>query len=77
MAHSPLGLEPARGPSEDLPDDSRVRHFDQLSDAAQDLVVARTGPGATDGGARPPREDVALRPGDVVVFTDYVRVTGR
>jgi hypothetical protein len=55
--------------------EGRVRHFDQLTDADREYVAAAAEPGVTDGG-RPPGE-VSLSPGDVVVYTDYVRVSDR
>lgn len=48
---------------------ARVRHFDQLSESAQDYVVAW----ASDG-AVPNVLPEDLRADDVVVFTDYLRV---
>jgi hypothetical protein len=67
---SPLGrpltvVEPA-----EVSAHATVVHFDQLSDAGQEWVIERV-----DGraGGRPlPAE---LSSGDVVVFTDYLRVT--
>lgn len=47
---------------------TRVRHFDQLSEPAQNALVA-----ATDGGTgRLPSAE--FEPGEVVIFTDYYRV---
>jgi hypothetical protein len=67
---SPLGrsltvVEPAA-----LPAHATVVHFDQLSDSGQEWVIGRAD-GRADG--RPLPEE--LSPGDVVVFTDYLRVT--
>lgn len=61
-------------PPEDAAD-GRVRHIDQLTDADREFVAAAAGPCATDGGRAP--GELSLSPGDVVVYTDYVRVADR
>ena len=54
-------------PTESVPAGSRVRHFDELSDSAQDAVA-----GADDGAVI--RGSSGLSTGEVIVFTDYYRV---
>ncbi|WP_101294622.1 hypothetical protein [Halegenticoccus soli] len=58
---------------ESVPSGSRVRHFDELSDAAQDRVLAAAEGEATDAGPLP----ADLRENEVIVFTRLYRVTGR
>jgi hypothetical protein len=55
-----------------VPERSRVRHFDELDEAAQEFLIQST-EGAT---ARDPRTVPDLREGDVVVFTEYYHVGG-
>ena len=53
--------------TESVPADSRVRHFDELSDSAQDVVA-----GADDGTVVCGAPDLSA--GEVIVFTDYYRI---
>jgi hypothetical protein len=61
--------------AENVPDDARVRHYDELDERAKeylDAVATGRDRPFTDGGRPEPVAD--LRSGDVVVFTDYYRV---
>ncbi|KTG09341.1 hypothetical protein AUR64_16305 [Haloprofundus marisrubri] len=52
-----------------VPAGARVRHFDELDERAQQMVVA-----AANGQLSNTASVPGLRSGDVVVFTDYYRV---
>lgn len=54
---------------ESPPSDARVRHFDELSDRAQEYVIAMTGDTPGEG-----QRPLDIRPGDVIVFTSYLYV---
>jgi hypothetical protein len=53
-----------------VPETARVRHFDELDDAAQEYLYDVT----TGGSPRDPSTLSGLQEGDVVVFTEYLRV---
>ncbi|WP_267640601.1 hypothetical protein [Haloarchaeobius amylolyticus] len=60
---------------ESVPADATVRHVDQLSEDAYDQVIQLVdddGPNALQG---PPAPDLA--DGEIIVFTDYLRVERR
>jgi len=57
--------------TESIPPDARVRHVDQLTEAARSYVVACA---ATEGDPPPEPLPADLRAGDVVVYTDYLLI---
>jgi len=59
-------------PVEEPPADASVRHFDELSHRAQRRFLR-----LVEQGTVPREGDGALSPGQVVVFTEYYRVTRR
>jgi hypothetical protein len=67
-ARSGLTVEPVEEP----PADAAVRHFDELSHRAQRRFLR-----LVEQGSVPREGDGALAPGQVVVFTEYYRVTRR
>jgi hypothetical protein len=53
-----------------VPESARVRHFDELDDAAQEYLAH-----AVEGASpRDPTTLSGLSEGDVVVYTDYYRI---
>ncbi|MFC6725941.1 hypothetical protein ACFQE1_16530 [Halobium palmae] len=60
-------------PATEVPPEARVVHFDQLGDAAKDRILSRDRGGEVTLGSTP----AELDSGDVVVFTEYLRVTER
>ena len=56
--------------TETVPENARVRHFDELDDTDQEFLVDAT----SGDGSRPSAARSGLSAGDVVVFTDYYRV---
>jgi len=57
---------------DEVPGDTRVRHFDELSHREQRRFLR-----LVEEGSVPREGDGALSPGDVVVFTEYYRVRRR
>ncbi|WP_224268328.1 hypothetical protein [Haloprofundus salinisoli] len=55
--------------TETVPAGARVRHFDELDESAQQLVLE-----AANGQLTNTATVSDLRSGDIVVFTDYYRV---
>ena len=56
--------------TETVPENARVRDFDELDDAAQEYLAY-----AVEGASpRDPTNLSGLEEGDVVVFTDYYRI---
>lgn len=53
-----------------VPETARVRHFDELDDAAQEFLV-QVAEGASP---RDPTNLSGLNEGEVVVFTDYFHI---
>jgi len=56
--------------TDSVPESARVRHFDELDDAAQEYL-AHVAEGASP---RDPTNLSGLDEGDVVVFTDYYHI---
>ncbi|WP_154325995.1 MULTISPECIES: hypothetical protein [Haloferax] len=61
---------PAVVPITDVPPGARVRHFDELSDRTQHALATAAPSGRLDIDPATTR----LSRGDVVVFTEYVRI---
>ncbi|SEL54179.1 hypothetical protein SAMN04488691_105239 [Haloferax larsenii] len=61
---------PAVVPITDVPPGARVRHFDELSDRTQQALTTALPSGHLDIDP----ESTNLSRGDVVVFTEYVRI---
>ncbi|WP_410766677.1 hypothetical protein [Haloferax sp. DFSO60] len=67
---SDLGVAPSIVPVTDVSPDTRVHHFDQLSDRTQQAIARAAASGHLDIDT----ETTRLARGDVVVFTKYFRV---
>ncbi|WP_338737642.1 hypothetical protein [Haloplanus salilacus] len=65
-----VGTEYEVNRTNSVPESARVRHFDELDDAAQEYLVH------VEAGASPrdPTTLSGLDEGDVVVFTDYYHI---
>ena len=67
---SGFDTSPAVVPITDVPPGARVRHFDELSDRTQHALATAVQSGRLDIDPASTR----LSRGDVVVFTEYVRI---
>ncbi|WP_396611789.1 hypothetical protein ACH9L7_00435 [Haloferax sp. S1W] len=67
---SAVKTAPAVVPITDVPSSARVRHFDELSDRTQQAFTTAFPSGHLDIDP----ETTDLSRGDVVVFTEYVRI---
>ncbi|MFC7202492.1 hypothetical protein ACFQJC_03130 [Haloferax namakaokahaiae] len=67
-----LAVAPSVVPISDVSPDTRVHHFDQLSDRTQQAIVDGSVSGHLDLDLE--TESTGLARGDVVVFTEYLLV---